>query len=58
MVIVRGGKKFMYDESKQKLYQVMQESSSDENVILVDFVIFRLGSELMTTEWSSWRRTR
>ena len=48
----------MYDESKQKLYQVMQESSSDENVILVDFVIFRLGSELMTTEWSSWRLTR
>ena len=24
LVIVRGGKKFMYDESKQKLYQVMQ----------------------------------
>ena len=26
LVIVRGGKKFMIDESKQKLYQVMQES--------------------------------
>ena len=24
LVIVRGGKKFMIDESKQKLYQVMQ----------------------------------
>ena len=27
LVIVRGGKKFLIDESKQKLYQVMQVST-------------------------------
>ena len=30
LIIVRGGKKFMLDESKQKLYQVMQVGRNED----------------------------
>ena len=54
-MLVRGGKKFMMDESKQKLYQVMQVT----DVILrrpTLTVFSRLELVRMTLEWSNWRR--